>query len=208
MGDINEDSAVFHFMDCLPSEICHSVSGGVSGTDLIFAVPGECHAADSVICQFFYAGDITGESCSALDGQKSGRLSCLPCSMHIGNGTAGGDAVMKFFHLAVKIVTVCFVVIDGGLSAVLIRDEDGIKLCPVNVRRDRVQGEYTVRIIKRVRGQPLMDTVCECVAVQIDQSIGIHGKFLLKIYFEFIVTEPFRCFRQFCLRISPFKIIG
>ena len=48
------------------------------------------------------------------------------------------------------------------------------------------------RIIKCVRGQPLMDTVCECVTVQIDQSIGIHGKFLLKIYFEFIVMEPFR----------------
>lgn len=29
-GDINEDPAVFHFTDCLPSEICHSVSGGVS----------------------------------------------------------------------------------------------------------------------------------------------------------------------------------
>ena len=55
--------------------------------------------------------------------------------MHIGSGTAGGDAVMEFFHLAVKIVTVCFVVIDGSLSAVLIRDEDGIKLCPVNIGR-------------------------------------------------------------------------
>ena len=129
MGDINEDPAVFHFTDCLPSEACHSVSGGVAGTELIFAVPGERHAADSVICQLFYAGDITGESGSALDGQKSSRLSCIPCSLHIGSGAAGGDAVMKFFHLAVKIVTVCFVVIDGSLPAVLIRDEDGIKLC-------------------------------------------------------------------------------
>ena len=87
-------------------------------------------------------------------------------------------------------------------------DIDALPVCPVNVRRDRGQGEHTVRIIKRVRGQPLMDTVCESVTVQIDQSIGIHRKFLLKIYFEFIVTEPFRRFRQFCLRISPFKIIG
>ena len=208
MGDINKDPAVFHFTDCLPSEICHSVGGGVAGTELIFAVPGERHAADTVICQLFYAGDITGESGSSLDGQKSGCLSGLPCSLHIGSGTAGGDAVMKFFHLTVKIVTVCFVVIDGGLSTVLIRDEDGIKLCPVNIRRDCVQGEHTFRIIKRVRCQPLMGTVCERVAVQIDQSIGIHVKFLLRIYFEFIVTEPFRRFRQFCLRISPFKIIG
>ena len=82
MGDIDENSAVFHLMDSLSAKICHAVCSRMTGTEFVFAVPGERHAADAIIRKLFYAGDVTGKRGAVFDGQKCCGFAGIPRSLH------------------------------------------------------------------------------------------------------------------------------
>ena len=124
-------------MDSLSAKICHAVCGRMTGTEFVFAVPGERHAADAIIRKLFYAGDVTGKRGAVFDGQKGCGFAGIPRSLHIGSGVAGSDAVTEFLHLPVEVIPVRLIVIDRGLPAVFVRNEYRVELCPVDIGRDR-----------------------------------------------------------------------
>ena len=110
-----------HFTDCLPSKSVIR-EWWCGGTGVIFAIQVSVMQRTPSSASFF-AGDITGESASALDGQKAAVFPASHAAC-ISEAERQGECSHEIFHLAVKIVTVCFVVIDGSLPA----DQSGMKM--------------------------------------------------------------------------------
>ena len=183
VGHIHQNVFLFHLAHGGLAEFAHAVVRGVARAELVLAVPGQSDGTHALLGERVDAGKVAGEHAAVLNGQERGGLARRPGLLHIVGVAAGGDAVAELLHLAVEICAVLFKAVDGGLPALLIGDEHGVELRPVDILRHIGQRQHAAGVVQRIgiAGVRVFPVFCQRVAVQVDQSIAVHKSSFLSL---------------------------
>ena len=200
VGYVSDNPYPLQFPDGLPPEGGQAVVRHVSGTQLIFPVPGEGHHPHAILGQGLHPVQPARQGGAVLHREDGGGLAHGPGGFDVPGGAAGEGFFRQRLHLPAEIALVEVVVGHGLLLRQAVGDEDGAALAPADLLREGGQGEVPAGEVQGVGALYLLRQSSsglsppggvveglhqrsgvgrqggEGVAVQVNQGVGIHRR--------------------------------